>query len=152
MDHLSLSGNPVYLYRLRASMAEAHEYLDRELRNSLSRLAPQDLPGVAKDFGVPVAVIQRMVSDAEMPDAILLYSGIQAARILPELPVDAICDVRDALAIEDATDRDIREVAHYVVSIAEQAPIDSDIWAGASLVDKMTFQRAVSYARTLIGS
>ncbi|MFC0861900.1 hypothetical protein ACFHYQ_06290 [Sphaerimonospora cavernae] len=141
----------VYLRELHVSIRQAYEELGASLQAALAVAVDTDLEGAAKAFGVPPAMLVQMAETPDFPDVVLLIEGIQAARRLRDLPIDAICDVRDALDITGASKADAVEIARLLSRVADQAPMDSDIWSEATPRERMTFHRAVTYARSLTG-
>ncbi|MFJ2033896.1 hypothetical protein [Streptosporangium sp. NPDC087985] len=148
--HLTPLDQAVYLRELHTSVRQAYEELGATLQAALAVVVETNLEAAAGAFGVSPAMLVQMAEDPEFPDVVLLTEGIQAARRLRDLPVDAICDVRDALDVTGASRADAEEIARLLCRVAEQAPLDSDIWSEATPRERMTFHQAVTYARTLV--
>ncbi|MEU8175691.1 hypothetical protein AB0C14_22670 [Microbispora hainanensis] len=141
----------VYVRELHAAIRQAYEELGATLQAALAVAVETDLESAANTFGVPPAMLVQMAHDRDFPDVVLLIEGIQSARRLPDLPIDAICDVRDALDITGSSRADAQEIARLLCRVADQAPLDGEIWSEATAKDRAKFHQAVTYARSLAG-
>jgi hypothetical protein len=140
----------VYLSDLYASIRETYVALGASLRAALAVVAETDLEAAAETFGVAPAALVAMAHDPQHPDIALLRRGLQAVRRLPDLPVDSVCDMLDALRVDGATISEAQEIAALLCRLADNHPLDSEIWAEAPGKDRVVFQQAASYARTLL--
>ncbi|MET8382547.1 hypothetical protein ABZV14_06035 [Streptosporangium canum] len=139
-----------YLARLQATMREAHALLGLNLQAALAVAVSTDLEATARALGVPPAIVVRMAVDPNTPDVALLLRGLNAARHRPELSVDSICDIRDALAINGSSDQEIKEIARLLNRVAKQDPLEGATWADADPNERSRFAQAVIYAQSLI--
>ncbi|WP_449060917.1 hypothetical protein [Planomonospora algeriensis] len=150
MDDMPPLDRAVYLAKLRSTIHEAYVYLGATLQAALSVVVSSDLESASKAFDLPPAFLVRMAEEPNTPDVALMRRGLQAARLCPDLPFEAICDSRDGLKIVDASDESIAQIARLLCRVAEQAPLDGEVWADASSHDRNTFRQALEYARTLL--
>lgn len=148
--HLTPLDQAVYLRGLHTSIRQAYTELGATLQAALAVVVETDLEAAAQAFGVPPAMLVQMAEDPTFPDVVLLMEGIQAARRLPDLPIDAICDVRDALDVTGASKAAAEEIARLLCRVAERAPLDGDIWSEATPRERTTFHQSVTYARSLL--
>ncbi|UBU12962.1 hypothetical protein [Nonomuraea gerenzanensis] len=151
-EHLGPIDRIVYLGDLRASIREFYNTLGATLQAAVAVVAETDLEEAAKAFGVAPAALVAMAQSPDFPDVALLRSGLQAVRRLPDLSVESICDVSDALTIDGATLTEARVIARLLCQVADQTPLDGPIWADAQAKDRVRFAQAVTYAKSLLAS
>jgi hypothetical protein len=140
----------VYLIRLRESLAEVQRAVSAALEEVTSVTASEDRTAAAQALGVSAAMLERLVIDPAAPNVPLLRAGLNKALLRPNLPVDAICDAREALEIDDSSDEAIGRTATLLIRVAEEAPLGGPVWADAQPGDRAVFAQAVEYSRTLL--
>ncbi|MFC4114117.1 hypothetical protein, partial [Nonomuraea zeae] len=140
----------LYLSNLLWSVRETQAALGASLQAALAVVVETDLEAAAEAFGVPPATLVAMAREPQHPDVGLLRRGLQAIRRLPDLSAESICDVSDALHIDGATREEVRQIAELLRRMAEGNPLDGEVWADAPSSDRVSFQQAVTYARTLL--
>ncbi|MER5421643.1 hypothetical protein [Streptosporangium roseum] len=136
-----------HMYRAMRAVADQ---LGEELKEAAKACVDEDIDHAARLLDLPPDVIARLSSDPDTPDVALLRRGLKIVSKRPDLPFDGVCDAADALAIEEASDDAIREIARLLVLVSDIAPAEGAVWDAAPQAERSTFRQAVEYAKTLL--